>query len=110
MKTPDVLISLAILVMLGLAIWQARRSGAANPVSTGKVQRDVTALRSRVAQMETSLKAIREDLDKAPTKTDIARLEGRIETMGALAEKTSKSVDRIVEILMENALQSRRSS
>lgn len=104
MNSPDVIISIIILAALAAAVLLARREGAQNPVGTGKLQRDVADLRSRVSVIETSVKAIRIDIDAAPTKADIARLEGHIETARALAEKTDQAVVRIEQLLMDRAL------
>lgn len=107
MNTPDILISIAILILLAIAVWTARRSGAANPVPTGKLQRDVSELRTRMSKIEVSVAGIRSDLDGAPTKADIARMEGRVETVVALGEKTDQAVVRIEQLLMGNALNGR---
>lgn len=106
MNSPDVLISLLILAAIAIAAVLARRQGAANPVGTAKLQADVTKLASRVGKIETSITAMRADLDAAPTKEDIARIEGQIGKVGAIGEKTDQAVVRIEQLLMDRALPS----
>jgi len=111
MKTPDVLISIAILAMLALAIWTARRSGAANPVGTGRLQRDVSVLRGDVRKAQSDIAEIRKDLDAAPSladlevlKTDIAASRREMELIGKAADRTEQAVVRIEQLLMDRAL------
>lgn len=120
MNSPDILISLVILAALGAAVALARSQGAANPVGTAKLQTDMTALSARVGKIESTMKGIRGDLDRAPTKediarlegqiqgaaskVDIARLEGRIETVSATSMSTDQAVIRIEKLLMDRAL------
>lgn len=120
MNSPDVLISLIILAAVAAAVLLARRQGAANPVGTAKLQRDMTALSGRVGKIESTMKGIRGDLDRAPTKediarlegrieaaaskVDIARLEGRIETVTTMSKSTDQAVIRIEKLLMDRAL------
>lgn len=103
----DVLLSLAIvaavLVAAVLARKDARSQGQANPIGTAALQADVTALSARVGRMETSIDEIRKDLDGAPTKADIARLEERIAGVSGHAENIDAATVRIEQLLMGNS-------
>ncbi len=100
----EILISAVILVAIGVAAWLGRKQGEANPVNTARLQRDVTDLRARLGTIEASMSAMRADLDDAPTKADIAALQGKVETVAAVAEKTDQAVVRIEQLLMSQAL------
>jgi len=103
-STSEIVISIVILAAVAVAAWLGRSQGQANPIGTGKLQSDVSDLRARMGKMESSLNRMRNDLDTAPTKADIKELEGHIETVGAIAEKTDQAVVRIEQLLMQSAL------
>ena len=115
---PDFLIAALILSAVVVAILLGRREGQANPVGTGKLQSDVTALKASFGKMQTQLAAMRGDLDDAPTKADLEKLRGEIvEVRGGvdvvteriigvheLGEKTDQAVVRIEMMLMGGAV------
>lgn len=115
-----------IVVGMGVAIW---RSGAANPVGTGKLDRrlghmdsELRGVVSKVGEMERQV----EDLDRrAASKGDIKRLEKRMDAQDAkmdevgrgLAQLTSeisgrtakvdqigRTVDRIMDHIVEKGM------
>lgn len=111
MPDPNLIISLLILTALAVAVWIGRKDGRANPVSTSKIEGDVKklsnsltekvgSLSARVGKIETSIEDIRRDLDGAPTKADIARLEERIAGVAGHVESTDQAVVRIEQFLL----------
>ena len=119
----DILVSLALLAAVA---WLALRQGRANPVSTGKLARRVHALDSRLSKnmdelstrmsvVEVNTQQMRRDLDDAPTKADIARLEERMaglalqmkqadEAASRQLASTDNAVIRIEQLLLNRSL------
>lgn len=101
----DVLISLLIVAfVLAAAILSrrdARAQGQANPVGTGTLQADVNGLKNRMTRMEADIKNIQNDLDHAPTKADIARLEERIAGVAGHTESIDQATVRIEQFLIQ---------
>lgn len=111
--TPDMLVSLTILLVVSLAVYVGRRSGAANPVGTGALQRDVSALKGEVSAMQTALKGIGDDLERMPkpadlkvVQTDIAAVRREIEMVIKSGDRTEQAVVRIEQLLLNRALPS----
>jgi peptidoglycan hydrolase CwlO-like protein len=102
----DVLISLlivsAVLIAVVLSRRDARSQGAANPVGTAQLQKDVTSLQNKMGRLEVNIEDIRRDLDGAPTKADIARLEERIQGVAGHVENIDKAVVRMTDLLMKS--------
>lgn len=100
----DVLISLLIVAGVMVAVILSRRdaaaNGRANPVGTANLQSDVNGLKNRMTRMEADIKNIQADLDAAPTKADIARLEERITGVAGHVESIDQAVVRIEQFLI----------
>ena len=99
----SIVIISAVLVAVILSRADARKAGQANPVGTGKLQADVESLKNKMGRMETDIKNIRHDLDAAPDKADIARLEERIAGVSGHVESIDNAVVRIENILLTGA-------
>lgn len=101
----DVLISLLIVALvLGSFILSRRDAaaqGRANPVGTANLQTDVNGLKNRMTRMEADIKNIQADLDMAPTKADIAKLEERIAGVAGHVESIDQAVVRIEQFLIQ---------
>lgn len=114
----ELIITAVMLLAVGLVMFEARRAaradGRANPVGTGRLQLDVTALKEQLGRVQTQMAAMRGDLDDAPTKADLEKLRGeigqvrgqvdvvceRIEGVHEISEKTDQAVVRIEMLLM----------
>lgn len=87
-----------IVLTIGWVVW---KGGAANPMGTGRLSREITKLTSRVRQTEKELAELKEE---AATTKDIARLEARMEGQRELSERTNRGVERIENYLIEKGL------
>lgn len=102
LSNPDVLISLLIVLAVAFsAWWLARREGRNNPVSTSKLQLDVTGLKERMSIMEVKIEEIVTDVGQLPTTADIASLSERITATKEAADRTEQAVVRIEKLLMK---------
>lgn len=103
----DVILSLLIIGALVLTVVisnrNAKKDGQANPVGTARLQADMTKLGTRMTELEGNVKAIRHDLDQAPSRADFARLEERISGVVGHVESIDQGVVRIENILMTGA-------
>lgn len=103
----DLIISILVLCAILAAILvtraDARKYGQQNPVGTGTLQADVASLKNKMGRMETDIQNIRHDLDAAPDKADIARLEERIAGVTGHVESIDNAVVRIENILLTGA-------
>lgn len=120
MTSPDVLISLLILSAVAIAVFIGRRGGAQNPVGTGKLQRDISSLNTRVTSLDTSLKGvvnkvakIEEDMEHLPSaadlkvlSTDIAAVRRELGLVANAGDRTEQAVVRIEQLLLDRALPS----
>lgn len=101
LSNPDVLISLLIIIAVAISAAMARREGRNNPVSTSKLQIDVTGLKERMTVMEVKIEEIVTDVGQLPTTADIASLSERITATKEAADRTEQAVVRIEKLLMK---------
>ena len=101
LSNPDVLISLLIVLAVAISAAMARREGRNNPVSTSKLQLDVTGLKERMTVMEVKIEEIVDDVGRLPTKADITSLSERIIATKEAADRTEQAVVRIEKLLMK---------
>ena len=100
---------LAIIAFIALSImWHVWKGGAANPVGTGSLGRQVAALSGRVAGLGQRVgyleKGVEDLKEEAASTKDVQRLEATIEGHRELAERTFRSVDRIERALIEKGM------
>lgn len=82
-------------------LWHVWKTGAANPVGTGSLDKKVAGLSAEFGKMTGRVKYLEEGMaqlkEEAATTKDIERLE-------ELGERTWRSVDRIERIILEKGL------
>lgn len=101
-----------IILSIGYVVW---RGGSANPEGTGTLGRKVSRLSSDVATLAQRVGHVEDEVAElkgaVATTADIARIEEKIATVRAemsgdreVARRTSHSVDRIEQFLIEKSL------
>lgn len=116
MTSLDYLLLALILLGIGVSIF---RSGAANPISTGRLSsrlsavetqqqaqaQQIQALDERIENGLTRLEGSVDDVRQAmATRADLAGLQRTMEGERALAERTWHAIDRLQQYLIENGL------
>jgi hypothetical protein len=64
---------------------------------------DAKSLIGRVSGLETRITVLETEMKDLPTKEDVARLEGKIQGVCDIGQRTEKAVDRIESYMMERA-------
>lgn len=124
-----------IVVGIGVAIW---RGGAANPVGTGTLEHNMRGLRQEFKAIErlaggaaqaSDVESLREEMERNQTErgeamkqlgADVAKIgsevdalqkdvAGRLARVETTTQATSRSVDRIERLLIEDGLRGRKS-
>ena len=116
MTSLDYLLLAFILIGIGVSIF---RSGAANPVSTGKLSRRLSAVESQQQEQAQQIQQLDERIEKGltrlegsvsdvrsemATRSDLVTLQRTIEGERALAERTWHAIDRLQNYLIESGL------
>lgn len=97
---------------IALAVW---RGGAANPQGTGKIAKEIGAMKGELTGLSTRIGYVEHEMEGLKTESastkDIERLEEKITTVRAemagnreLAERTYTSVERIERLILERGL------
>jgi hypothetical protein len=102
------IIAFIVIVLLYL-VW---RGGAANPESTGSLDRkvnvlsgQVSALSTRVGHVETGMKKLQDDGASTKDITLLRELiDERLKSQKELSEATNRNVQRIYDIMLEKGL------
>ncbi|RIV82968.1 hypothetical protein D2V17_14290 [Aurantiacibacter xanthus] len=101
-----------ILLGIGVAI---RRGGAANPVGTGELQREVASMRGQVTSIKNRVTEIEH---RSASKVDIERLEDQLKihdtkvsklgeavaSQQPMIQHTSRQVDRLYDAIVKKGM------
>ncbi len=90
------LVAAACAIVAAIRAGKWRESDAAKAIVTR-----VDRLENRADLTEQKVAAIETDLAQLPTKADLTRLEGEINKVEAIAERTERGVRRIEDFFME---------
>lgn len=90
-------------IACAISAWTAIRAGRwrnseAHAALVGKVDR----IDREQGRLKDRVKVIEDDLAALPTKADMARLEGEIIKVCAIADRTELAVNRLQEFLMKD--------
>lgn len=99
----------AIAALIVFAVfYSVHRHGRGNPESTGRLARKVTKLEETLYQQGSKIEAVEVSVDRlateTATKTDIARIEQKIDGDRNINERTWSAVSRLQDFFIERGI------
>jgi outer membrane murein-binding lipoprotein Lpp len=80
------------------------RAGRANPENTGTISKDVNALKSDVRKLESEFEQMRKSVGDMATKSDLARIETKLDGQRELVNVTAAGVRRLEDFFLEKGV------